>query len=509
MTKTNKAIKEKVALPAEGVILYADAGAWPNPGYAGWGIHGYTYNTAVPKKGSGNPYAIPTAYGYVMKSELGEERPDEITPIRYIDGFSSIKNITNNCGELIAATNALALAQRYDLPHVRLYTDSMYVVENATIDGIARWESSGWRKAGGQPIANLSEWQEMGRTLNSLKEKDIAYEIIHIAAHSGHLGNSTVDEYATMGRLHAVDQEPKTHITSTEANGYWNSRYDKHPLMHHSRSYLTTAMTSEELNEYFLGLHGKDVDVVGKRDADGAFTYLLLNEKQELIEILKRKITSIAERNDRLVMMHLDRLYDRGVSTRIFNFSLDALSRKNSKRLDLFVTKDGAKDGDPVATELYPPRIAIRAIESLNILKGLLLDWKNNENTKLCQTDITDKVYEKNKKGEQELLPVFAVGFESLKIQAAISTTDGVKSHEVSLTLGVDMPDRNSLKKIEKTAVRVIVITWNISAKSFRYATIVCSDEDVGIWAGFYSNVVYLNDKTESSTMLSCYANVS
>lgn len=509
MAETKKTVKEKVELPVEGVILYADAGAWPNPGYAGWGIHGYTYNTTVPKKGSGNPYALPTAYGYVMKSEIEGEKPDEITPLQYFDGFSSIKHITNNCGELIAATNALALAERYKIPHVRLFTDSMYVVDNATIEGISKWESNGWRKVGGQPIANMAEWQEMGKTLNLLKEKDITYEINYVEAHSGHLGNSTVDEYATMGRLHAIESDTKTHLTSSPANGYWLTRYEKHPLMHHSRSYLTTTMTTEEFNEYFLGLHGKDVDVVGKRDADGAYAYLLLNEKQELIEILKRKISSIAERDDAIVMLHLDRLYDRGVSTRIFNFSFDALSRKNTKRLDLFVTKDGAKEGDTVATELYPPRISIRAVESLNILKGLLLDWKNNKDTKLCQVDITDKVYGKNKKGEQELLPVFAVGFESLKIQAAISTTDGIKNHDVSLTLGVDMPDRNSLKKIEKKAVKVIVITWNISARSFRYATIVCSDEDVGIWAGFYSNVIYLNDKTDSSTTLACYTNVS
>lgn len=498
--KKKKEKQVPAAPTVDGMVLYADAGVKPNPGFGGWGVHGYTFCLTQPKKGSGNPYAIPTADGYVMKSVAKEDRSPEITPLQYFDGFAAVRNITNNCGELLAATNAFELAERKQVPYVKVLTDSQYVIKGS-LEQVQRWSANGWKKLDGQPIQNLQEWQAMDRVLNSLREKDIKFDLVHVKGHSGNLGNSTVDEYATQGRLLAIEVESKTHITHTQPEGYWGPRYEKHPFFHHPRSYLTTRMTGEELNEYFVGFHGREIDVVGKRDADASYAYLLLKEKQELLEIVKRRVTSIATRDDTMVMVHMDQLYERNTATRVFNFVFDALSRTDLKRLDLVITKDGTRDGEPVVTELNPPRIAHRTIEAINTLKGVLLDWRDNPNTNLAQTDITDLLYKTNEKGEKEIGAEYGVGVVSLKTKANVKTTTGFDQHEVKLTLGVDLPDRNSLKKIERADTKVFLVTWNVSANAFRYATVVSSDGDLGIWAGFYANTALLKESPNSSTL--------
>ena len=84
-------------LDPNGLILYSDAGVKPNPGFAGWGVHGYYYNLTEPKKGSGNPTAVPTLDGYVMKSSATTVKPIEVTPLVYVDGFGSVMPITGSC----------------------------------------------------------------------------------------------------------------------------------------------------------------------------------------------------------------------------------------------------------------------------------------------------------------------------------------------------------------------------------------------------------------------------
>ena len=110
--KKKKSKKKEPAAPLvpDGMVLYADAGAKPNPGFAGWGLHGYFYSSEAPKKGSGNPSSVPTCNGYVSKVTAKLTNPTEITPLTYVDGFSALPNMTNNAGEIVAATRAMELA---------------------------------------------------------------------------------------------------------------------------------------------------------------------------------------------------------------------------------------------------------------------------------------------------------------------------------------------------------------------------------------------------------------
>lgn len=536
---SKKTKKESAPLLAQGLIMYADAGVKPNPGFGGFGLHGYSYNIQPPKKGTGNTQSVSTAGGYVLKSaykdaentraafgmteeeaemlsieepvektteqealpeivkqinELGHKQ--EVTVVGYFDGFASLSNVSNNCAELRAATAALEVAKQAGVQHVTVLSDSEYVVRG-TNEHLGKWETRNWTRLDGQTISNAQEWQRMAEVLNGLKENNIHYTLRWVRGHNGDQGNTIVDEYATMGRLLSQEGIVKSSIHSSPADGYWGECYERHAFMHHSRSYLTARHATERKNEYYMGLHGKEQDTVGKRDADGAYAYLVLKEPQELMEAVKFRVCQVASRDDALVMVYVDHLYRKQNANRIFRFGGDCLNRKDRKRLDLVISKDGVRGGEPIVTELYPPLIAERAINHLAELKGVLMDYQSNPNTAIVGTDVTHLFYEKNDKGVNVLNDDLDSTAAALKTNVKIRTQSGERDHQVTLTLGIDLPTRNALKKIEKHCPKVTVVTWNTSSSAFRYATVVECDGDVGIWAGFFSNMVVLKKESD------------
>ena len=488
--EAKKKSKEVAPLIPEGIVFYADAGVKPNPGFGGWGIHGYVYSKTEPKKGSGNPYAVPTFEGYVMKSEAKNAKPVEITPMAYIDGLGSMPNITNNAGELIAAYQALRYTANLDVKEVKVITDSKYVVTGAT-EYLHKWQNNNWLKGDGTAPSNLEHWQNLSDALNALNDKKIAYQFEWIKGHNGHLGNTVVDKYATMGRMIALDRENHNSIVSSPAEGYWGEMHERHPFLHHPCSYLTTAMAASITGEYYLGFHGKEDEVVGKRKADGAYAYVILKEQDPLLELSKRRVLSYAERDDSLVMCLLDKLYERDTANRLMRFGEECLHRPNKRLLSLNIGEANSKE-EPVVVELYPPRIAIRTIEALNMLKGLLLDWRDNKESELVSTDITDLFYEKDPKGVLRFKSQYAVGFTELKTKAKYRQGTQILDSDVTLTIGMDVPERNALKKLEKADPKITLVTWREGQQALRYATIVESQGNIGIWAGYYSNLIYL-----------------
>lgn len=499
--------------PVKNMILYADAGVKPNPGFCGWGIHGYTFSLDVPKKGSGNPTAIPTKNGYVMKQEIKNSKElkadDEevvstqfvpVTPINYIDGFGSVLKMSNNAGEVVAATNAARIAANNLVNHLTIFTDSRYVVDGAT-DRLHKWQANNWNKADGRPLENTEQWKQLSEALNDLKVKNISFDFKWVKGHNGHIGNCHADQYATIGRTMSALGELKNVVNTSPPDGYWGNMHERHPLLHHVCAYMTTAMASVDTGEYYIGNHGKDDDVIGKRDTDGAYAYLQLNEPDQLIELVKKKICSIASRADLLVLCGLNTLFGLSTANTLMRFGQDALMRPNKYRLDMDVPdsisgrQESKNDEDPkrrIVSEINPPLIAIRTIDALNELKGVYLDFKNNPESKLVKTDITSVFFSADKKGKTKFTSDIISGMISVKVKGCFNQNQD--QMDFTLTLGVDLPDRNTLKKIEAIEPKVTLIVWSEATQAIRYATIIETSTGSGIWAGYYSNLIYLKE---------------
>lgn len=482
-------------IKATGLVLYADAGTKPNPGFAGWGIHGYLYSSTPPKKGSGNPTALPTALGYVSKVDAKIEKPVEVTPMVYYDGIGSVPDqITNNAGEVRAAKNAMDAAinahKEHNIETVHLLTDSKYVVKGVQ-EYVHRWAQNGWVKADGMPISNLDDWKQLYESLNTLQEKGVRFETAWVRGHNGDVGNCLADQYATTGRRMSEGGVHKAIFAHSPADGYWGDQHERHPFINHPCSYMTTSMVKDITGEYYFGQHQKEDDTLGQRNADGAYSYVILKETDELIELIKDHVRKHALRDDILLMIRLTKLFERTTAARLKRFGVECLHRPRNDRLNFNISEE-EHSKEPVVIEFNPPLIANRAVLALNVLKGLLLDWRDNPNTQIVGEDITSVLYEKDKKGDTKLSSVLGVGTTDIPVTLKYRQGEEIKEHDVKLCAGIDTPDRNALKRMEKLNPQVHVITWAESDQAFRYAVTIKCGEDLGIWAGYYSNLVYL-----------------
>ena len=504
-----------------GIVIYCDAGARPtNPGFVGWGLHGYKYLQEEPKKGTGLPDQILTNRGYMLKSAFAIEKGklpaeikaekqacfpgqdltnpglQQITPLSYVDGFGSLTyTTTNNVGELQAAIETLRWCKNHpEITKINILADSKYVVDGSNLY-LEKWKNNGWLRQDRMPVANEHLWKEHDSLLQHYRDTGIQVTIEWVRSHNGEHGNELADRHATIAVLKAMRGEHINSIETSEPEGYWKHKVDKHPFISHKRMYFNTLTDFQIPGQYYLGDHGRDDDMLGKKSSDGAFAFIAVQQPDETLELLRNYQSGIANGSDTLVMARLDYVFNPDNHRDITKYQDYAMYQKEPFRLDLF-----GLNAEPITRELRPAKLAIRAIEAMSDLSERLDQYLQND-PRYTSVDITDLFFtieETVKKKETviqyKLRDEFIVGLTSVEAKAKYDDNGTVKDKSISLTLGVDMPGRNSIKHMEDIKPKINLITWKESDKAFRYAIVISTEADKGIWAGVYSNLVVIND---------------
>lgn len=502
----------KEQLPV-GVVFYTDGGCrgGRNPGFAGWGMHGYLFINEVSKKPLGVPDNFITAKGYVRKAAADNSNPEivaergkndvvEVTPLRYVEAYGSFKELTsNNVAELMGAIRALQYVQdqkaQFNIVSVQIFSDSEYTCKGLEewVDG---WRNNGWLKADGNPPANVQYWKQLITLRDNLVKEGVEVSIDWIKAHNGDLGNEAADRLATLGVMGSYAELHIEKIIESDVAGFWKYNVDKHPMIANRRLYFNTQTGFNTPGVYYLGEHGKDDDLIGKRMVDGAYSVVRLEKPDPVIELVRDYQNSLAGELDTLVMIRLDKLFRPDTHRDLAEHGTLAVSRPSPVRLDLH-----CHDREPLTRELRPPRLAMRAVEAVSDLI-IRLDNFLAEDNDVTATDLTALFYDievKDKKGvqtkEYKLKAEFGVGASSLKVDANYRTNTGeIKQIPITLTFGLDILDRNGMKRLEDGEPRVNLITWREADEAIRFATVIETTTGTGIWCGYYSNLVFLKN---------------
>lgn len=502
MSEESKSVLDNIK--TKGIVFYTDGSAAPtNPGFIGWGVHGYLFENEIPKKGAGNPTHILTTSGYVPKIEKATTAFAEVKPLLYFDFFgSSLDKGSNNVAELEGARNALVKASEFDVTCVSIYTDSEYV-RRGIEEWSPTWIKRNWIKSDGAPVPNSLYWKQIISQIDNLKNKGIDVKIFWVKAHNDVLGNEIADKLASIGSVYSGKGQIRNEFNISEVDGYWKITTEKHPFINNKRMYFNTLSDSQVLGEYYLGDHGPDDNLLGKRDSDSGYCVVNLVTPDPIIERLRKFQTDIACDIDSIVAVRLDKLFSPDIYNEITKYEEGAFVRVNSYSMDL-----NCLDGKPLTKELRPARLAMRAITAIAYLKDKLTLFKHyevskeileNRNDDFRIKNITDVFYEKEivkkKKQDETVLKLkdrYSVGFDNLKVDTTVTKEDKDHTLSISLTLGIDLPDRNGLKKLEDLSPEFFLITWNESAKTIRYAVVGKSEGSYGIWAGMHSNLMFI-----------------
>jgi ribonuclease HI len=490
--QTNETTVESNDGYTTGMVIYCDGGARPNPGNIGWGNHGFIYSTQEPKKGSGNLTHILTASGYIPKTEkLTPGAFSEVTPISYLDIFGSSNVIaTNNVAEILAMTNALQMAIDHNVSKITIYTDSEYV-RRALEEWHHEWVKRNWIRRDGSPVPNAEQFKVLVDTLNLAKSKNIEVHPHWVKAHVGILGNTIADKMATVGCMYSMRGVIRTDKKVSPAQGYWKSDSIRNPLISHKRVIFSTDETANVKGLYLCTDSSREENMMGKRTPDGCYGVVMLNTPDPVIEKLREHHFNIACGANTFILARLDKLFSADVFQDIAEYGDIVFIRNNNHRFDIDYI-----DKTPISKELMPLKLAARAIEELSFIVGLMpVVTEEKETPNVYIQDITDLLYEKeSKKGKKDAEDTFKLksefGVGSTKTEATFTTPNGNQA-KIGLNFGIDLPHRNSLKKLEEFNPVVKLIVYREGISSLRYLTSVTTKEGVGIYGSLYTNLFF------------------
>ncbi len=474
-------------------VLYTDGGCRPSRGIGGWGIHGYVFDDTVPKQGTGLKDWKITPTGYVPENKKDKKQKD-VNVVRYLDVTGSlIPESTNNEAELTAMTQAMDYVLTKGLNDVLILTDSQYVQKglNEWLDG---WIKKDWVKPDGSEVANRALWQKLLEVRKLIEESGRTVTINWVKGHNGDWGNEIADYNATLGVIAGKKGQQVHQLIERDARGYWNRKVEINRMFSNTYWYFNTNVggaqkTVDGKTIYHLGEHGTDDDFLGKAMADAAFSVIYTEEPEPVLEHVRTQQDLIDVNNfNSIVIGRLSNIFKPKVYHEIADHGNLFMVQPGTK-LDLYSPDEEHR----LTRELRPPRLAFNMLDVMGTMETILNQTREDPaKHNLFVTDITELLYEvEEKKGKQttKLKPSITTAVKSLSVKVDHPLTTPKEKCGITLTVSIDLPDRNTLAALAGRHPKVKVVTWKESAKAFRYATIVEAGGDVGIWAGFYSNL--------------------
>lgn len=495
----SKAKKEPKAPGPLGMVFWVDGGAVPNPGNAGWGAHGILFEHTLPTKGSGMSDHVISDAGYVTKVDaVLSPKTKLVTPISYFDGMGSFEGkVSNNRAEITALLRSFNTALEYNLTTLHVFTDSEYVRQGVN-ERARKWQKNNWLKPDMEPPHNLDEWKAVLAALDLLQERNVKVKVEWVKAHNGNFGNEIVDKYASIGVRHSASGMVKEDMFISPAQGYWKYDTERHPMLNHRRMYFNSLAESIIPGEYYVGEHGTDDNLTGKRMADGAYALLRLKTPDPVLEAVRDYTCKIAGGRNEIMIARVDYMFRADVHSNLSRWGGVSTYPKTPGSISL----DGM-DKDTMTTAMTAPRISQRTVDAI-VEMSIVLDKFLGRSSDtvvgddLVTTDLTSIIYESEEKTDKKgvvttslkLRPQFVVGYSEMKVGLNYRRQDGsLDTVDVILSLGIDLLDRNGLRRLEEENPVVTLVTWSEEPAAFRFATIIQTKDDVGIWSGFYSNL--------------------
>lgn len=495
-----------------GAVIYTDGSCkYTNPGFIGWGGHGYTYRLASGIKPTVAEGHHATNEGYIpvgRKKPLDTEKPVEV--IKYLDFLgSSLSQGTNNEAELQALTHSLERLSEPELglSIISIYTDSQYV-KNGITDWCRNWERHDWKKPDGATVTNHLWWIRAYSLYKQLLSKGIAVTVNWVKGHDDVFGNTHADILAGIGTNYSMDNVGRTEFKLSDAKGYWKQEIDRHPFLNFKRVYFNSVDQYNIKGHYFQADTGGADLLIGKRIPETGLAVVKLTEHDQAIEDVKTRQYEIAMDTNAIIMMKLDRVFSKDVYPYLSEYGKYSLL---SSKANHYGTRSNLNinffDKQAVTVEVNPAGLSMRTLESFNLLEELLdrfLQYRENgfnlvdNNIQLNAHDVTSTFYEKEEKTVKgdtltnyTLKSEYVVGFRDMAIEIEEPYNSSLVKLKVPLILGTDLLPRNNLKKLENHKPTVYLLTWRESENSIRYATVIDCESGLGIWSNFFADKIF------------------
>lgn len=308
------------------LVLFCDGACRPNPGFAGFGIFGYTYSDADKPKNHKHPH-----HGTLYFTPTGVNKVKSETPIAVHSVIEIIQAVgnpqsTNNEAELKAIVAGLSKSMTIEnLTKIAIYTDSNYIV-SAFNENLDTWIKNNWRRIDGKIITHIAEWEKIVRFRDIYKEKGCELTISWIKGHTESkdenysYGNNMADIYSVIGSNYARINNPgEDTIVLDQVLSYadYKKSYDTKDFIFYFRDmYFSSDKEIDDRNYCFIST-SDDPALLGKRNNSSIFAanigYIppIINEIKEFYrDIYRNYVTTCCIKINKLENKDICRLSD-------------------------------------------------------------------------------------------------------------------------------------------------------------------------------------------------------
>ena len=463
-------------------VIFTDGSARPtNPGKAGSGIHGFTYDfyAKVDKPVKFGRY-IATNRGYLdnetsinyvknyqsddvklkidkaiaQRALFTEEYNYKIVnPISFIEGYVSLEEATNNAAELIGTLEAIrfCLNVEKEIKHITIFTDSSYVVNacfqiNSALNRNVLYFANKNKEI-------IDEIQELHK---EARKKDVKISVQWVKGHADSVGNIKADILADIGREASLtdlivikDYEYSEYFDSPKVESLILDNFTK---IIDSKDLKHSIGSDDNTLDITYGIYNKDINSNGKALLPSSYVSLMTNNPDRELTKIKRDIHKLylskaKSHNDEYInIINLKEL-----------LAQDVLVYTNKYGYDLSLDIDNGKVkllGDTINTIATTSQTGNKLLSRmildleqlfdnhLQITYNYLFSKKKNNNI----VDITDSVIKKN-----ELIIKDSESFEYRDEKYTIP----------KIYLGINIPEYKTLKKMIKKIDKILLVLDN------------------------------------------------
>lgn len=487
MNKIIEFLPEMVEKKLDGAVFYVDGGMRPINGKnkATYGIHGYFFSSEPTTKHFGAKDFLPTPEGYTLKKDTLPQ--DKCTVIAYYETYGQSPGGTNNTGEMDALIVALRTILADDMiKHLKtcyIWSDSEGTVKGANL-WMKGWIKNGWRNSQGNPVANKERWLIIKELLEEVAKHKVKLMFQWIRGHVGNHGNELADYQASKAIFSNIDTDEaitlpenmyvsETGHTRLLLDSKMYHRYNVIPTVDERAQYLTFSHPS---SNYDVG------EDVGRASRDVGIGLVRVHQRDAIVDKVIEACEYINETHVECpIIIHLQTILKPGIEDQIEggllkNFRIDSENHVKSLKKEVLLTV------------VNPPRLSYRLYDEYEEAANIL-DYYEKNSDLIRYTDITDLFFEKAPtKKDPDKLKFVLTSEKSLDVKATFPGEEKDREGTVTITFGIDTPQRRMFNGIATMNPKIGVITWEESENVYRFGLIVTCDEGTGIWYGPYCN---------------------
>ena len=303
----------------------------------------------------------------------------------------------------------------------------------------------------------------------------------HVYGHSSSLGNIIVDRLAYLSWLGNEDWKEEVYVVE-EKDNFFNPIELPEYLNFKNIYFVNGHQDTSTPSPYIVMDYGK-TETVGDKTGDVCMGSVFVENKDDLVETM---IKSHLQDGDDGVIFSIDLNNLKDVFTKIlYTFNKEKVLTKNNRPRHLTVLEEL-----PIVNTIRPSGLAKQLLSKFNFSFDLLDIYKTKKELNLIKPiDITELFFRKKEKAKKDKYELLL----SQKDNEVLVETNGLK---IPITLGVDIPNRNYLKKFERaTEIEILLYLITVSEKVYSYSILTKfkteENEVIGIWENYFSNRIY------------------